>query len=113
MSAVGFAVSDVSFFAALEAQGRSVPGVQAEKALVIPFSVDQAEVAGRVARSLRSNGQTVITVVPPYELKKQLTLANRLGATKVIIIAPEELKEGKMIEKDMVTGEQKIVAIPV
>lgn len=113
MSAVGFAVSDVSFFAALEAQGRSVPGIQTVKTLVIPFSADQAEVAANVARLLRSRGRTALMVVPPYELKKQLTTANRLGATKVAIIAPEELKEGKMIEKDMATGTQEIVAIPV
>lgn len=112
MSAVGFAVSDVSFFAALEAQGRGGNDEVADKTLVIPFSLDEVAVAGQIARKLRSEGRTIIVAVPPYDLKKQLTMANRIGASKVIIVAPEELKNGKMIEKNMVTGEQEVVNIP-
>ena len=112
MSAVGFAVSDVSFFAALEAQGEGGDDGVNEKTLIIPFSLDEVAVAGQIARKLRGMGRTVIVAVPPYELKKQLTMANRIGASKVIIVAPEELGNGKMVEKNMVTGEQEVVNIP-
>lgn len=112
MSAVGFAVSDVSFFAALEAQGGNMGDGAAQKTLVVPFSQDQAQAAVLIARKLRSSDRIVLAAVPPYELKKQLTLANRIGAKTVIIIAPEELEKGMMIEKDMDTGEQRIIPMP-
>lgn len=113
MSAVGFAVSDVSFFAAMEAQGRSIVENTNEKTLIIPFSQNEIQIAGQIARKLRAQGRIVIAAVPPYELKKQLALANRIGANSVIIIAPEELAKGMMIEKNMTTGEQNNIAIPV
>lgn len=112
MSAVGFAVSDVSLFAAMETQGRSVPEAPMEKTLIVPFSIDESSAAQSIARTLRSTGRTVVLAVPPYEFKKQLTLANRVGAKKVIIVAPEELKQNMMIEKNMETGEQITIAIP-
>lgn len=112
MSAVGFGVSDVSFFAALESQGSATQIPQREQVLVLPFSSTEAGIAGTVARRLRAQGRATILAVPPYELKRQLTLANRLGITRVVILAPKELAEGKMIEKDMVSGEQNIVPIP-
>ncbi|MEK7632711.1 MAG: histidine--tRNA ligase [Patescibacteria group bacterium] len=113
MSAVGFAVSDVSFFAALEAQGKTMIGIEAEKRLIIPATQAESSAAGSIARSLRLSGRTVLLAVPPFDLKKQLTLANRIGAKNVIIISPEELAKGMMIEKDMESGAQTSVAIPV
>ncbi|MFA5946030.1 MAG: histidine--tRNA ligase [Patescibacteria group bacterium] len=112
MSAVGFGVSDVSLFAALETQGRAIPNVAQDKTLIIPFSKNEFDTATSVAKKLRSKDQVVVMPVPPYELKKQLSMANRIEANTVIIIAPEELKQGKMIEKDMLTGQQKLVEIP-
>lgn len=112
MSAVGFAVSDVSFFAALEVQGRMIDEKKSEKTLVVPFSGAEVLIAGTVARRLRVQGRTAILAVPPYELKRQLTLANRVEVNRVVILAPEELAKGMMIEKDMMTGEQQVVPIP-
>lgn len=111
MSAVGFAVSDVSFFAALEAQGKAVNEIETAKTLIIPVTQTESSAAASIARSLRRSGRTIVLAVPPFDLKKQLTLANRIGAKKVIIISPEALAKGTMIEKDMETGAQISVAL--
>ncbi len=112
MSAVGFAVSDVSLFAAMETQGSVVPEDISEKTLVIPYSEEQYGVAVNIAQKLRATGRAVVFAVPPYELKKQLAMANRIEANKVIIVAPNEVKQGKMIEKDMRSGEQRVIEMP-
>lgn len=111
VSGIGFAVSDVALFAALEAQGKTVAAEQTAKTLVIPFSDNETSIAADITRRLRASGKTAILAVPPYELKKQLTMANRLGASEVIIVAPEELKTGNVIVKNMATGEQRVVRI--
>ncbi len=111
MSGIGFAVSDVALFAALEAQEKSVAVDQPVKTLIIPLTNNEAPVAIDVARRLRTKGNTAILAIPPYELKKQLTMANRLGASEVVIVAPEELKTGNVIVKNMTTGEQRRVRV--
>lgn len=111
VSGIGFAVSDVALFAALEAQGKTVAVEQTPKTLIIPFSANETSIATDIARRLRARGKTAILAVPPYELKKQLTMANRLGASEVVIVAPEEMKTGNVIMKNMVTGEQRVVPI--
>lgn len=113
MSAVGFGVSDVSLFAALDTQKKTTLESTREMTLVIPFSKNEVDAATSITKKLRDQDRVVVMSVPPYELKKQLSMANRLEANKVIIIAPEELQQGKMIEKDMVTGQQQLVEIPI
>lgn len=109
MSGIGFAVSDVALFAALEAQEKTVAVDQAVKTLVIPFTDNEVAVATDVTRRLRAKGNIAILAIPPYELNKQLTIANRLGASEVIIVAPEEVKTGNIIMKNMTTGEQRLI----
>lgn len=111
VSGIGFAVSDVALFAALEAQQKAVTVNQVIKTLVIPFSNNESSSATDITRRLRASGKIAILAVPPFELKKQLTMANRLGASDVIIVAPEEMKTGNVIMKNMMTGEQRVVRI--
>lgn len=111
MSGIGFAVSDVALFAALEAQQKAITLNTTEKTFVLPFSANEASLAMAIAQRLRTEGRIAILAMPPYSMKKQLTMANRLNATEVIMITPEEAASNLVIVKDMASGEQRTADI--
>ncbi|MFN3598402.1 MAG: histidine--tRNA ligase [Aquificaceae bacterium] len=73
--------------------------------VVIPFG-DVMDYAFLVAKLLRSEGKRVELSYKRGGLKKQLELANKLGARYVIIIGEEEKAGGFYTLKYMETGEQ-------
>lgn len=110
-SGIGFGVSDVAILAALETQNKMIEIPNQEKTFTIPFSEKELPTANTIARKLRATGKTTLVAVPPYDFKKQLTMANRLEAKSVILVTPEELTLGNVIVKNMDTGEQKVIPI--
>lgn len=63
-----------------------------------------------IARRLRREGvRTEIYLNPGAPLEKELRYANKKGIPYAIILGPEEIKMGKVILKDMETGEQKLL----
>ena len=65
----------------------------------------------RIAAELRSKGFSAnFSYKPKSGLSKQLKEASSANAKKCIIIG-DELKEGKLIVKDMATGQQELVSI--
>jgi len=44
-------------------------------------------------------------------MKKQMNQANDIGAKRVVILGERDLAEGRATVKDMVSGEQKVLAI--
>ena len=79
--------------------------------MVLPFSEAERPAAARVAATLRAKGQAVDVALLPKKLKKALADADRAGAARVIIVAPDELKDGLVVERDMRTGEERKVKI--
>ncbi len=73
--------------------------------VVIPFG-DVMDYAFLVAKLLRSEGKRVELSYKRGGLKKQLELANRLGAKYAVIIGEEEKAGGFYTLKYMETGEQ-------
>ena len=63
----------------------------------------------RIIAKLRSKGYSANISYKTAGLSKQLKEASAQNANKCIIIGQEELIEGKIGVKDMVTGEQKLV----
>lgn len=61
----------------------------------------------KVANILREKGKRVELISKGSNLKKKLEIADRLGASYVLIIGPEELKKGIYILKNMSTKEQQ------
>jgi histidyl-tRNA synthetase len=79
--------------------------------VVIPFSDRERMVATRISRSLRSKGKKVGMTLEMRKLRKALAEADKAGAEKVIIVAPDELSVGKVVVRDMKTGDER--AVPV
>ena len=65
-----------------------------------------------VARHLRCQGMTVEFSYNSTPLKKQMARASKLGARKALIVGEQEVSEGKLVEKDLATGEERKVPIP-
>ncbi len=77
------------------------------KALVTIFAPDLLENSIKVARDLREN--KINTELYPNEnakLDKQLKYADKKGIPYVVIIGPEEVKENKVVLKNLKTKEQ-------
>jgi len=84
-----------------------------KKRIEPPRPIFIAQIGGlyQEARSLQlelhGKGKTVILGDPEMSLKKQLRQADRLNCGWAIMIGSEELKKGKYILRDMVSGEQR------
>lgn len=77
------------------------------KALVTIFAPDLIENSVKIARNLRESG--INTELYPNEnakLEKQLKYADKKGILYVVIIGPEEVKENKVVLKNLKTKEQ-------
>lgn len=77
---------------------------------VIPVGDENELKAIEIAYKLRKSG---LRVEQAYSgnLKKRMMKANKINASKAVIIGSDELKENKVTIKDLSTGEQKSVMI--
>lgn len=60
----------------------------------------------KIAWALRKKGKIVEHSYKSLSVKKQMSKASRIKAKKALIFGADELKEGKVLEKDLATGEE-------
>lgn len=111
ITAVGLGFGDVVITEILADKGLLPSFDRKLDYVVIPFSEKERKVATELSQSLRAKGKKVSTVLDVKKLRKSLADADRLGAEKVAIVAPDELAVGKVVVRDMRTGEEKAVPI--
>ncbi len=104
-------ICGIGFAMGLERFLSVVPFKEKKKSfLYIAFLGDPAKKAGMVlARQLRSDGIECLIEYRERNLKNQMSRANKLGATWVLIIGEDEVRAKKYQLKNMETGEQKEV----
>lgn len=80
--------------------------------LVTVFSEDTLKNSISVSGQLRREGLRV-SLYPDMKatIQKQLSYADKKGVSYVVIIGPDEIKEDKLILKDLKTGEQKSTSL--
>ena len=79
--------------------------------LVTIFSEELIPQSLKIAQLLRDN-KIKTEVYPEVDrLDKQLKYADKKGVPYVIIIGPDEVKSGKVVLKEMKTGEQKQISL--
>lgn len=103
----GFAVGFDRTLEALEEFGLAPEMNTTSKVLVTVFSADLLENSVKATKTLREN--KVNTELYPNEnakLDKQLKYADKKGIPYIIIIGPEEVKENKVVLKNLKTKEQ-------
>jgi len=65
-----------------------------------------------MAHALRGSGLRVLMDYAGRSLKSQMKAAAKLGSRFVLIIGDDELTEGRAVMRDMVSHEQKDIALP-
>jgi len=103
---IGFAIGLERLALVMDWDTIAMPGVD----YYIAAATDTARIpAMELADILRQKGYCVETDLEDRSLKAQLRSANRTGASRVLIIGDDELKEGTLQVKDFSTGHQEKV----
>lgn len=108
--AVGFAMGDKVLWLLLEAKGK-LPKVEiGPEYYVVVVSPDVLPDAVKISAELSRKSTCDIDLMG-RRLGKQIEYANAIGARKVVIVGPQELKEGKVKVKDMKSGKEIFIPI--
>ncbi len=113
MPGVGISIGVTRLFAALqEANKVEATAVTPNKVLIAQFgNKDVIARAIEVASELRSKKINTQVFLDEAKLDKQFKYANKLGVPYVIVIGEAELKTGKVVLKDMKSGEQNVLSL--
>ncbi len=113
----GFGLGFDRVLLALEAQaeraGRSevVPGeTPATTTLMLPFRIDTNAVLA-IVKELRNAGNNVELDLRGKNIGKSLDWASKNGFSNVVIVGPQDLENGQCSVKNLVSGEQSVVAL--
>jgi len=79
--------------------------------IVVPLNPDLRNVAVMVASSLRVSGRMVDLVLEDKKMKWVFKHAERIGAKRLVLLAPEEWSRKKVKIKDLETGEESEVSL--
>ncbi len=109
--AVGISVGIDRLVVGLQELGLVPEQKTSARVLVTTFNIDTASASVEVARALRAAGIPTELYPGTPKIAKQFKYANRLGFPLVVIGGPDELAQGQVTLKDMIGGEQMIVAI--
>jgi histidyl-tRNA synthetase len=111
VSGMGFAMGDVVIGLVLQ-QYDKIPELRPSptQVLVTVFDADRYAPAARVATALRSSGLSVELYPEAAKLSKQLKYADAFKIRYVVIIGPDENAAGKATLRDLVSGEQQLIA---
>lgn len=110
LGGVGFAMGDVVIELLLEEFGH-IPQDQGSIKGIMMTVFDEAhiEASYRSAAELRNKGFNVMTYPKFDKLGKQFKYADKLGMNVVLVIGPDELKDGNITIKDLRNRDQKTV----
>jgi len=78
---------------------------------VIPLNSDLRNAAVMVAASLRNSGRTVDLVLEDKKMKWVFKHAERIGAKRLVLLAPDEWSRKMVKIKDLDTGEESEISI--
>jgi len=90
---------------------RVPPRIAKEKVVVIPVDEEYVAKAMELSSILRSAELSVEVEVMRRAVSKALSDADRRAVTYAVIVGPEELKEEKVVLRDMKKREQRVVEI--
>jgi histidyl-tRNA synthetase len=108
--AVGFGAGDVIARDLMETYNTLPQYDPAADIAICIVGAQNTPYALEVAQDLREKGMRVVVDLSNRKLGDQLGNVNKRGIKKVICIGDEEVKNGKLRVKDMVSGEESLMA---
>jgi len=109
--AVGFAAGMERMISTMEKQEIKIPFWEGIKVFVATVAQEDISAALKIINHIRENGVSAEMDFLDKSLKAQMRLANKLDVSHTVIVGQEELKEQKVILKNMADGQQEKVAI--
>ena len=111
LPATGFGFGDMVIMELLAEKGLVPELIGGVDDVVISLSPELRNAAMSVATSLRNTGKSVDLVLEDKRLKWAFKHAERSGAQRLVMVMPDEWKEGKVKIKDLESGEEVEVSI--
>ena len=111
LPATGFGFGDMVVMELLADKGLLPELSTGMSDVVFGMGTELRGAAMQVAAKLRSAGRTVDLVLEDKKMKWVFKHAERCGATRLVMVMPDEWAEGKVCIKDLDTGEESTVAM--
>ena len=111
LPATGFGFGDMVIMELLAEKGLVPELIGGVDDVVIALSPELRNAAMSVATSLRNTGKSVDLVLEDKRLKWAFKHAERSGAQRLVMVMPDEWKDGKVKIKDLETGEEEEVVM--
>ena len=111
LPATGFGFGDMVVMELLADKGLVPELSTGVSDVVFGMGAELRGAAMQVAAKLRSAGRTVDLVLENKKMKWVFKHAERCGATRLVMVMPDEWAEGKVRIKDLDTGEESTVAM--
>ena len=111
LPATGFGFGDMVIMELLAEKGLVPELTSGNDDIVISLSPELRNAAMQVASSLRATGRSVDLVLEDKRLKWAFKHAERSGAQRLVMVMPDEWKDGKVRIKDLETGEENNVDV--
>ncbi len=111
LPATGFGFGDMVVMELLADKGLLPELSNGVADVVFSMGTELRGAAMQVAAKLRSAGRTVDLVLEDKKMKWVFKHAERCGATRLVMVMPDEWAEGKVRIKDLDTGEESTVAL--
>jgi len=109
---VGFAMGIERVIASLRQQGIEPPVLPAPRVQVSPLGEAARLPAIELVRDLRTAGIGVAPAFGGRSLKSQLKGADKAGIAYTLILGDQELANGVVVVRDMVSSQQETIALP-
>ena len=110
LPATGFGFGDMVIMELLSEKGLIPELISGVDDIVLPLNQDLRDIAVKVAASLRSSDRTVDLVLEDKKIKWAFKHAERTGARRLVLLAPEEWSREMIKIKDLETGEETEVS---
>ena len=111
LPATGFGFGDMVIMELLAEKGLIPELISGVDDIVLSLNQDLRDIAVRVAASLRLSDRTVDLVLEDKKIKWAFKHAERVGAKRLVLLAPDEWSRKMIKVKDLETGEEKEVSL--
>ena len=111
LPATGFGFGDMVIMELLAEKGLIPELVSDIDDIVITLNSDLRNAAVMVAASLRNSGRTVDLVLEDKKMKWAFKHAERIGAARLVLLAPDEWSRKMVKIKDLDTGEESEISL--